>query len=210
MLIRLGLLRKAILGIPPEAATNEFTPSADEATDAARQLERVATTFLFAYNATLEKPELSYARFVRDSIDREYRGFAVEGIGMALAVAKLTNPFARVNRGIEFGDELGGRRRILAYVGVGWAYAMLRRSFTNDLSLLHPSSREMGVRWPRILRDAVASEEGCDSAMAAAPHHPGATKVVRSRLGKSAMVPVSRQRGGCRGVCPGVHFRTST
>ncbi|HEU4390593.1 MAG TPA: DUF1702 family protein [Blastocatellia bacterium] len=86
------------------------------------RLERIGGTFLAGYHAALEESSLSRLETLLNAIELEYRGFAFEGAGMALALLDLVTPWkgSRVDALLR---GPGDAHIYMVHVGVGWAFA---------------------------------------------------------------------------------------
>ncbi len=128
-----GRARRAMFGIPSAEAVFSrpgFAPAAWE------RFAPVAINLMEGYHATLEDPRLSRLRARLDAVEPEYRGFAYEGAGMGLAALDAVAPWR--NRLKEFVDGPGAGHIYPIYVGVGLAYARLRRMPEAKLAGLDP------------------------------------------------------------------------
>lgn len=106
--------------------------------DHARQrLERIGITFLLGYHAALEETDFSVLAQRLSLIDSEFRGFAFEGAGMALALLDLLTPW-KTNRWRLFLNYRAAAHRYMMLVGVGWALARLPRWFKSHSAQLEP------------------------------------------------------------------------
>jgi hypothetical protein len=142
MFFGFGLIRKAVMAPPPEYVTAEYPSSGKPRHEKSRHLDRVCKVVVHVMGSTLEQPTLWHARFLRETVDTPYRGFAVEGIAMGLALTELTNPFSRSHRALEFADDLEGRYRVLANVGIGMALGRLNRDLKWAWTKMRPDSRD--------------------------------------------------------------------
>src|SRR5688572_21480104 len=69
--------------LPPQDATFEKLGFVWSSEEARAQLERVAQTFVGGYNSMLRTKDIQQLVAEFDSVPAEFRGFAVEGAGMA-------------------------------------------------------------------------------------------------------------------------------
>jgi hypothetical protein len=104
---------------------------------AVTQLERVAGFFVEGYMAGLDDPEPESLGHTLDRIEPEYRGFAFEGAGMALALLDFLTPWRR-DRLAAFLAGPGDPHAYMVHVGAGWAWARLRSSGRSQLRALDP------------------------------------------------------------------------
>lgn len=146
MFLRFGLVRKALIGVSVDLVKAEYPPSGRERPgnpDHWERMDRIAKVFMHAFCAMLEEPALWNARFIRDTMIAPFRGVSVEGIAMGLTVAEMTTPFSRVNHALELAEDLDGRQRILAYVGIGMALGRLNRDPRRYWPKMHPGMRDL-------------------------------------------------------------------
>lgn len=118
------------------------------------RLENIGRVFLQGYSAALQDKDQSMLANRLDQIDREHRGFAYEGAGMALAL--LDGIGLRRNAFMQFTAGAGGQHIFMLHVGAGWAYARLpwiRRRIEVAFKKLH-----MVLRW--LVIDGYGFHEG--------------------------------------------------
>ena len=128
-----GQVRRRMFGIPSARAVFSrpgFAPAAWE------RFAPVAINLMEGYHATLEDPRLSSLQRRLDAVEPEFRGFAYEGAGMGLAALDAVAPWK--NRLKAFVDGPGAAHIYPVYVGVGLAYARLRRTPESKLAGLDP------------------------------------------------------------------------
>jgi hypothetical protein len=119
-------LRKRLLGIDPREV--EFARRGFSTNDPAvvERLERAGRFFVRGYLLALDDPEPSALAAGLDEIEGEFRGFAYEGAGMALALLDLVAPWRRDRLG-RFLAGPGDAHVYMVLIGAGWAWARLRR-----------------------------------------------------------------------------------
>src|SRR5262249_36414962 len=88
------------------------------------RVELIGQTFLFGYHAGLSLDDTKLASRLED-VQREYRGFAYEGAGMALALLDSLTPWRRRRRFEHFAAGAGADHIYMLHVGAGWAFARL-------------------------------------------------------------------------------------
>ncbi|MBV9761019.1 MAG: DUF1702 family protein [Acidobacteriaceae bacterium] len=124
MKFSLASARRAFLGISPDEASfaRRSFPAASPAKQA--HLERIGHTFIDGYLAALDTRDLVALLFQLNATPEEFRGFAFEGAGMALA---LTDHLwrRRAPRFDQFLHGPAGAHRYMLYIGYGWAAARL-------------------------------------------------------------------------------------
>lgn len=129
----IGRVRRALFGIPSAKAVfsrRGFAPQAWE------RFAPVARSLMEGYHATLEDPRMPSLHKRLDTVEPELRGFAYEGAGMGLAALDVVAPWK--NRLVAFVEGPGVGHRYPIYVGVGLAYARLRRTPEANLAGLDP------------------------------------------------------------------------
>jgi len=131
-------LRRRVMGIAPEETTvarRGFTVRDDGVRD---YLEEIGRVFTQGYHtALLNDDPNSLAAQLNAEIDNEYRGFAFEGAAMGLAMLDMLIPFSddRIRR---FVDGPGNDHYYMSHVGVGWAWAHMKRRVSGPLKRLDP------------------------------------------------------------------------
>ncbi|WP_328993729.1 DUF1702 family protein [Kribbella sp. NBC_01245] len=128
-----GRLRRKMFGIPSAKAVFSRPGFAPEAWT---RFAPVAVNLMEGYHATLEDPRLSSLQVRLDAVEPEFRGFAYEGAGMGLAALDAVAPWN--NRLKTFVEGPGAAHIYPVYVGVGLAYARLRRTPEANLAGLDP------------------------------------------------------------------------
>ena len=124
-----ALLRRALFGIAPEetsAARRGFRVGAGvDAGERRERLEEVGRCFVRGYNAALEEDRpLPLAARIDAEVARDFRGFAYEGAGMALALLDTLIP-GRRDRLARFLAGPGESQAYIIHVGAGWILARL-------------------------------------------------------------------------------------
>ena len=133
----LGRARKRFLGLSPAEASfakRGFVAGED---GARRRLEQIGVTFLSGYHAALE--ETGFVQLARrlETVETDLRGFAFEGAAMGLALLDCVTPWQK-DRWRTFTEHLAKPHVYMMHVGLGWAFARLRRSVTSQLARLDP------------------------------------------------------------------------
>lgn len=130
---RIGQARTRLFGIgSPEAVFSRpgFAP------EAWQRFSPVATSLMEGYHATLEESDLDVIEARLEAVDPPFQGFAYEGAGMGLAALDVVAPWKERLR--EFVEGPGAHHAYPIYVGVGLAYARLRRTPESYLGRLDP------------------------------------------------------------------------
>jgi hypothetical protein len=132
-----GALAKRLFGISDDEAT--FARRGFHAADdgARVRLEEVGACFLRGYHAALEGRHSSALEEALAAVEKQDRGFAVEGAAMALALLDWVTPWKRT-RVAELLAGSGGGHVYMIHVGVGWALARLGRNVKRALGKLDP------------------------------------------------------------------------
>ena len=133
----LGWVRRRIFGISPEEPSFErrgFVPGRPEAR---RRLESIGGVFLQGYHAALEEEEFAGLARRLDRTPAEARGFAYEGAAMGLSLLDLLTPWNSGRWGA-FLRGHAGAHIYMQHVGLGWAFARLRRNIQAYLVRLDP------------------------------------------------------------------------
>jgi hypothetical protein len=151
-------LRRALFGISPGETSFARRGFRGDSAAVRERLERVGASFVHGYHAALEEtgPEAVAARI--DELEREFRGFAFEGAGMALALLDAITP-GRRDRLDRFLAGPGEPHVYLVIVGAGWILARLPVSPERLLARLDPVKGWLAMdgygfhegffRWPR-------------------------------------------------------------
>jgi len=134
--LSLSWMRKLALGISPEETS--FARRGFHSSDpyVRQHLEQVGTFFLKGYNASLDHDGLHSLAEELNALESEFRGFAFEGAAMGLSLLDFLSPWKK--RLTSFLDGPASAHTYMAYVGVGWAVARLRRSIGRALANLDP------------------------------------------------------------------------
>ncbi|MFI6044686.1 DUF1702 family protein [Nocardia sp. NPDC051321] len=129
----IGVTRRMLFGIPSAKAVFSRPGFAPEAW---QRFGPVAHSLMTGYNATLEDARIPAIQRRVATIEPALQGFAYEGAGMGLAALDLVFPWR--NRLAEFVAGPGASHIYPIYVGVGLAYARLRRAPEARLAQLDP------------------------------------------------------------------------
>lgn len=138
MIFNVGFLRRFLFGLPLTGMDKLWDRFGTE-TEARKQLRLSSTSFIDAYNTSLEV-DLGQKLFsILGTYDKSFRGFAYEGTGMGMAMLDYTS-FSKRNRLSEF-VEKAPSYTMLAYIGAGFAIAVLNRDLKRSLAPLKPLER---------------------------------------------------------------------
>jgi predicted secreted protein len=131
-------VKRALFGIAPEETSVVRRGFRGDLAAVRERLEGVGGSFVAGYHAALEEsaPEIAAAR-IDAELDREFRGFAYEGAGMALALLDTLTPWRR-DRLARFLAGPGDAHTYIIHVGAGWILARLPLSPERLLSRLDP------------------------------------------------------------------------
>lgn len=156
-------VRRALFGIDPADTSFARRGFRGEAGPVRDRLERVGQTFVQGYHAALaeERPG-PLAERIDAEVERDFRGFAYEGAGMALALLDTLIP-GRQSRRQRLARFLAGpaaAHTYIVHVGAGWVMARLPVSPERYLArLADPLLRWLALdgygfhegffRWPR-------------------------------------------------------------
>ena len=160
-------LRRALFGINPLDTSFARRGFRGEAGPVRDRLERVGQSFVQGYHAALadDRPEPLGAR-IDAEVERDFRGFAYEGAGMALALLDTVIP-GRGDRLARFLAGPGDDHTYIVHVGAGWVMARLPVSPERYLArLADPLLRWLALdgfgfhegffHWPKsVVRQAV-------------------------------------------------------
>jgi hypothetical protein len=165
----MGWLTTLVLGISKESTSFARRGFRSVDAEARRRLERSGECFIIGYEAALEGdgPALLAQRL--DAVQAEFRGFAFEGAGMALALLDFLTP-QKAGRLGAFLAGPGDAHVYMVHVGVGWAIARfpwVRARIDRSLERLDPLLRWLAVdgygfhegyfHWRRSVRAQVRS-----------------------------------------------------
>src|SRR3954465_16083889 len=154
-----AILKRSLFGIAPEETSFARRGSRPGSRAGRERLEKVGSCLAAGYHAGLEEPgcEALAARIDRE-VDRDHRGFACEGAGMALALLDALIP-GRRGRLARFLAGPGDAQRYIVNVGAGWILARLPLSPQPPLARPDPlfgwlaldgyGFHEGYFRWPR-------------------------------------------------------------
>jgi hypothetical protein len=124
-------VRRALFGIDPADTSFARRGFHGEASAVRDRLERVGQTFVQGYHAALaDVRPLPLAERIDAEVERDFRGFAYEGAGMALALLDTVIPGRRSRRDrlARFLAGPGGAHTYIVHVGAGWVMARIRVS----------------------------------------------------------------------------------
>ncbi|MEU8845650.1 DUF1702 family protein [Streptomyces sp. NPDC048564] len=128
-----GTVRRRLFGIPSAKAVFSRPGFAPEAWE---RFAPVATSLMEGYHAALEDPRIPVLTSRLEAVEPSLKGFAYEGAGMGLAALDAIAPWKRRLQAFTGGP--GARHVYPVYVGVGLAYARLRRTPESRLAELDP------------------------------------------------------------------------
>ncbi len=133
-----AVLKRALFGIAPEETTFARRRFRGDSAAVRERLEKVGSCFVAGYHAGLEEAGCeALAARIDEEIDREHRGFAYEGAGMALALLDTLIP-GRRDRLARLLAGPGGAHAYIVNVGAGWILARLPLSPERLLARLDP------------------------------------------------------------------------
>ena len=118
--------RRLLFGLAPDEASFARRGFRGVGEAAQAKLEQIGAIFLHGYHATLDDPSPSALVPRLEQVESEIRGFAYEGAAMSLALLDCLTPWdgSRIERFLKGG---AGHHIYMVYVGMGWAWARLRR-----------------------------------------------------------------------------------
>lgn len=120
-----GSCRRWALGIAPEEATFARRGFRQHNAAARQRLEHIGEVFLYGYHGALERETADALAAHLNQAEAEFRGFAFEGAGMAIALLDGLAPW-REGRLRAFLGDAGAAHTYMVHVGAGWAMARLR------------------------------------------------------------------------------------
>lgn len=121
-------VRRALFGIDPADTSFARRGFHGEAGPVRDRLERVGRTFVQGYHAALAAGRPApLAERIDAEVERDFRGFAYEGAGMALALLDTVIPGRRSRRDrlARFLAGPGDAHTYIVHVGAGWVMARL-------------------------------------------------------------------------------------
>lgn len=121
-------VRRALFGIDPADTSFARRGFHGEAGPVRDRLERVGRTFVQGYHAALaEARPAALAERIDAEVERDFRGFAYEGAGMALALLDTVIPGRRSRRDrlARFLAGSGDAHTYIVHVGAGWVMARI-------------------------------------------------------------------------------------
>ena len=126
------------------------------------RLEQVGSAFVRGYHAALEEPETPALAGRLKELPSEFRGFAFEGAGMALALLDWLTPWRR-DRFAAFLRTAGDGHAYMVHVGAGWVWARLPVNVPRAMERLDPLLRWLALdgfgfheaffKWPSYLNN---------------------------------------------------------
>ena len=138
MIFNVGFLRRFIFGLSL-TGMDKFWKDFGTETSARERLRLSSNSFINGYNTALEV-NLSRTLFSElQAFDSAFRGFAYEGAGMGMAMIDYTTPGQR-SRLQEFVDQAPNYTS-LAYIGAGFAIAVLNLDLKRTLAPMDPMQR---------------------------------------------------------------------
>ena len=139
MILNPGFLRRFLLGLSVGGMDQFWKDFPGPETDTRKWLRLSSNAFMNGYNTSLELG-LSHILFSElQAFDPSFRGFAYEGAGMGMAMIDYIIP-GNQNRFQRFVDS-SPNYTSLAYIGAGFAIAVLRRDLNRSLSTMDPMQR---------------------------------------------------------------------
>lgn len=132
-----GAFRHHLFGLAPEEPTFERRGFRGIGEPAQARLERIGAHFLHGYHAALDDTSPEVLVPTLEAVEPELRGFAFEGAAMSLALLDCLAPWrrSRIQRFLKGGAD---HHVYMVYVGMGWAWARLRRRVEPLLTRLDP------------------------------------------------------------------------
>ncbi len=106
-------------------------------------IEKVGENFVTGYHAALVDANLGYLQQALATVEQDFRGFAYEGAGMAIALLDLLTPW-RPNKLTRFIKGIGEPHTYMIHIGAGWAMAKI------PWGLRYLSTMDPLLRWLAI------------------------------------------------------------
>lgn len=119
-----GSIRRRLFGIERREVTFARRGFWADSPAAVAQLERAGASFVDGYHLALHNPGSSSLGVALDRVESQWRGFAFEGAGMALALLDLVTPWNR-SRLATFLEGPGEAHVYMVTIGAGWAWARM-------------------------------------------------------------------------------------
>jgi hypothetical protein len=141
--LSLSWIRKRALAIAPEETSFARRGFHSSDPDIRQHLEQVGSAFLRGYNSALDYEGLCALAEHLSAVESEFRGFAFEGAAMCLSLLDFLSPWKK--RLAPFLDGPARPHIYMAYVGMGWAAARLRRPVRRVFAGLDPLLRWLVV-----------------------------------------------------------------
>lgn len=120
----MSTIRKHLLGISLDQIRCEQRGFEVANSAVKAHIEKVGESFVTGYHAALVDSHNESLQQSLDKVENDFRGFAYEGAGMALALLDLLSPW-RKNRLGPFVHGAGDAHVYMVYIGTGWAMAKI-------------------------------------------------------------------------------------
>lgn len=132
----MGKISRHLLGIPLKEIRCENRGFTVVNTDIKCHIEKIGESFVYGYHAALTDNQNDTLQQSLDFTELDYRGFAYEGAGMALALLDLLT--WKQKRFPQFLQKSGDAHAYMVHVGAGWAMAKIPwgRSYFNKMDQL--------------------------------------------------------------------------
>ena len=144
MILTGGFLRRLLFGLSLERLDYLWTLFPGEETEARQQLRRITYSFVQGYNTALELGHSEVMVSTVYAIDDDLRGFAYEGIGMAMTLIDYFTPWNR-HRLQNLLSRSGDSYSDLVHVGAGFAMAVLPGGVDVFLDQMNPMQRWLAI-----------------------------------------------------------------